>query len=305
MSINLEGKKCAICGAYLFPEDDVAFCPTCGAPHHRECYKKAGKCGFEELHGTENQYSEPIVESKETKAESKAEEKAENKCIVCKKSLPEDTRYCPYCGAPTRTPVTFETLSPFVALDGSTEIEDGVTVKEVTPIIATNQLRYISRFIKKDKLSWNWAAFLFPHVWFGFRKMFSASWAFSVGFIISSLLTMPFNMAITKLPGYADITGGSAMIGRFIMENVHLVDRSVLLLAAIGSFLDLALMVLGGLIGDKIYKKHVIRVAKEIKESDDKESVLLKKGKIALFVPVLVFAMVNYLPSLIFALIGV
>lgn len=304
MSINLEGKKCAICGAYLFDEDDVAFCPTCGAPHHRECYKKAGKCGLEEFHGTENQYSESIIKEAE-EPKQKAKEDAENKCMVCKKTLPEDTRYCPYCGAPTRTPVTYESLAPFVAVDGSTEIEEGVTVKEATPIIAVNQIRYFSRFIKKDKFSWNWAAFLFPHVWFAFRKMFSASWAFSVGFIISGLLTMPFNLAITKLPGYADITGGSAMIGRFIVENAHLIDRSLLILATVGSFLEIALMILGGLIGDKIYKKRVISVAKEIKQSKEPEETLRKKGKISLFIPVIVFAVVNYLPGLIFAFIGV
>ena len=31
MSISIEGEKCPVCGAYLFDEDDVVFCPECGA----------------------------------------------------------------------------------------------------------------------------------------------------------------------------------------------------------------------------------------------------------------------------------
>ena len=53
MSADLKGKTCGVCHAYLFPEDDVVFCPVCGAPHHRECYNKIGHCALEEAHGTE------------------------------------------------------------------------------------------------------------------------------------------------------------------------------------------------------------------------------------------------------------
>ena len=307
MSVNSKEKQCVVCKAYLFEDDDVVHCPTCGAPHHRDCYKSVGHCGLEELHGTENQYSKKAVETEETDTKTAPEEKTENKCIVCKKSLPEDTQYCPYCGAPTKTPVTFERLAPFVAADGSTEIEDGVTAKEATPIIAVNQIRYLSRFIRtgeKKKLSWNWAAFLFPHVWFSFRKMHSAAWGFSIGMIISSLLSLPFNVAVTRLPGYMDLKGGSAVLGRFVVENAHLIDRTVLILALVGSLLHIAIMLAGGLFGDKIYKSRVVRVAKEIKLSEDKETALRKKGGINLFIPLLVMAAVSYLPGIIFSLIG-
>ena len=31
MSFNIEGEQCPVCHAYLFEDDDVVFCPECGA----------------------------------------------------------------------------------------------------------------------------------------------------------------------------------------------------------------------------------------------------------------------------------
>ena len=53
MSLNDKGSSCVRCHAYIFPEDDIVYCPICGAPHHRECYNTLGHCALEELHGTE------------------------------------------------------------------------------------------------------------------------------------------------------------------------------------------------------------------------------------------------------------
>ena len=76
MSLSYEGQSCALCHAYLFPEDDVVCCPECGAPHHRECYNSIGKCALEELHGTENQYDKLRRAAEEKQAQKEAEEKA-------------------------------------------------------------------------------------------------------------------------------------------------------------------------------------------------------------------------------------
>ena len=48
------------------------------------------------------------------------------------------------------------------------------------------------------------------------------------------------------------------------------------------------------------YKKHIVKTAKEIRKSDNKETALRKKGGISLFVPLLAIGAVVYLPELIF-----
>ena len=42
--------KCAYCHALLFEEDDVVYCPECGAPHHRDCYNQLGECANKANH---------------------------------------------------------------------------------------------------------------------------------------------------------------------------------------------------------------------------------------------------------------
>lgn len=303
MSLNTNEKKCAVCSAYLFEDDDVVHCPVCGAPHHRDCYKSVGHCGLEALHGTENQYN-PKNENEESSAEK--EETKPAVCAFCGQSLAEDTQFCPYCGSPNGRGVPFDRLSGFVHVDDNAEIEDGVTIKEAAPIVFTNLSRYIPRFMKmgkEKKTSWNWAAFFLPYGWSAFRKMYSASWALSLLMIISNLLTLPCSLAITRLPGFTDLSRGSAVLARFILENLDKIDSLALILAAVGTLLNLGVMLFGGIFGDYLYKKHVLRAAKEIKVSDDKETALRKKGGVNIFAFMLSLAAVSYLPSLIFAFI--
>ena len=68
MSLKTEGVTCARCHAYLFPEDDIVYCPVCGAPHHRECYNELGHCALEELHGTDKQYDKAVAAEEEKRA---------------------------------------------------------------------------------------------------------------------------------------------------------------------------------------------------------------------------------------------
>ena len=56
MSLKTEGVTCVRCHAYLFDDDDIVYCPVCGAPHHRDCYNELGHCALEEFHGTDKQY---------------------------------------------------------------------------------------------------------------------------------------------------------------------------------------------------------------------------------------------------------
>ncbi len=72
------GLKCPICGKPFTADDDIVVCPQCGAPYHRECYISAGKCIYEDKHGTGFSWKPP-----------QEEEKAE-----------PDIKRCPRCGAP-------------------------------------------------------------------------------------------------------------------------------------------------------------------------------------------------------------
>lgn len=47
---RFEGYICPVCMKKFTKNDDIAVCPECGTPHHRECYLKNGKCAMEGIH---------------------------------------------------------------------------------------------------------------------------------------------------------------------------------------------------------------------------------------------------------------
>ncbi len=48
---RFEGYICPVCMKKFTENDNIAVCPECGTPHHRECCLKIGKCALEEMHG--------------------------------------------------------------------------------------------------------------------------------------------------------------------------------------------------------------------------------------------------------------
>ena len=104
MSLNTEGVSCVRCHAYLFPEDDIVYCPVCGAPHHRECYNQLGHCALEEFHGTDRQYDK-VKAREEEQAAAEMPNTGENAeglitCQMCHEKYDFALNACPKCGAP-------------------------------------------------------------------------------------------------------------------------------------------------------------------------------------------------------------
>ena len=164
MKLNETENSCALCHAYLFEDDDVVYCPVCGAPHHRECYNALGHCALESTHGTEKQYD--IL-----KANEKSDKEKHHPNIVVGEEEAKNDVYTP-------GDEIFQNLPPMDFLGGVPAdyiIEDGVTAKEARNFVISNTQRYIPKFkklSKENKVSWNFMAFLFPCEWLLSRKMY-------------------------------------------------------------------------------------------------------------------------------------
>ena len=207
MSLNIEGEKCGICNAYLFEEDDVVYCPECGAPHHRDCYKSAGRCGLEALHGTENQYKRPEKSGQKIEIDPDIEKsdsfksEREVRCGMCGNTYLASENSCPECGAPnvSRMGGRFIAFDFLGGIPGDMDLGDGVTAEEAKRFVASNTHRYIPKFaaFKAGKrTSWNWLAFLAPSAWFLSRKMYTLAAFIASIEVALSLLIVPFSKAI-------------------------------------------------------------------------------------------------------------
>lgn len=284
MSTENQNLSCGLCHAYLFEEDDVVYCPVCGAPHHRECYNHIGHCALEEFHGTDKQYD------KIKKAEPQPSEP--------QKSVPPLQR--------DNTP--FSSFPQIDFLGGVPEeylIDQDVTAKDARNFIISNTMRYIPKFAtlnKSNKISWNFMAFLFPCAWFLSRKMYKNGIVAGVLTIISTLLSIPLNNTLYNL-GVMDTTSYPQLLEN-LMSHINQISGAVVIASFIGAVLGIAIRIVCALLGDYWYKTHSVNTIKEIKKSsDDIDFDFRKKGGVNFFLFFIGVFAVQYIPTIIMTLI--
>ena len=289
MSQNEKNFSCVLCNAYLFEEDDVVYCPVCGAPHHRECYNSIGHCALEEKHGTDEQYD---LLKKKNENKEKPVIKAEEP-----KSTPENDNYTPgdeiFEGLPK--------MDFFGGIPSDFPIEKDISAKEVRNFVISNTPRYIPKFTqlsKKNKTSWNFIAFFFPAPWLLSRKMYKQGFVVAILFIITSLLAIPMSNALTNMG--IEFLKTSDEIAQALIENFNNVHWGVWIAALFGSVLDFAMRIVVAMLGDYWYREHVITNIREIKEtSDDVAEDFRRKGGVSLVMLLIGLAATYYLPQII------
>lgn len=305
MSLNISGEKCSVCQAYLFTDDDIVYCPECGAPHHRECYNSIGHCSLIELHGTDNQYKKP-----EQHFDDEKEPAQENTifCSMCGEKYDKDATACPNCNAPNLSKIGGHVVA--IDLTGGvpddTDLGDGVTVKDAKQFVAVNTQRYMPKFslIKKGKkISWNWLAFLLPSGWLMSRKMYLLGGIIAALEIALSLISTPLRAAYQTAE--VATTGNYYEYYASIFEEVSHIGEIAILAGIISVVLELIVGILIAMFGDLIYRKHVINKVKEINSnSTDKINDYRKKGGVSIFASLGIYIAVSYLPTIIAYTLG-
>jgi uncharacterized Zn finger protein (UPF0148 family) len=292
MSQNQSKLSCSLCHSYLFEEDDVVYCPVCGAPHHRECYNSIGHCALESAHGTDMQYDK-----------LKYRQQQESKEEPPKTDDQTETTWNSGFNPNFEGPMFFDLLG---GVPKDYLIDDDVTAEETAKFVMSNTMRYIPKFAKLSKskrVSWNFLAFLFPCGWFLSRKMYKNGLIAGLLSIISNLLSLPLlktmeNLGITDSVSYYD------MIQR-MMDNLPNINSTVIFVALIGSWISIAISLICALFGDYLYKSHVVKTIKKIKsESSDINFDYRKKGGVNIILFLLGTMAVNYIPSIISVFIG-
>ncbi len=290
MSLEKTKEKCAVCSAYLFSEDDIVYCPECGAPHHRGCYSSLGHCGLEEFHGTDRQYKKPQPEPEPQPQEQNSQTNYNAQGTFFEGNAAQYFRFG------FKPPV-----------DNNYKLDKDITAGEAQNFVLQNAHRYIPKFIsfqKGQKASWNWLAFLTPCGWLLSRKMYL--WGIIAGAlqVAFSMLLLPFSRAIS----FIDLSSATTYFeqSNLIMENMDKIGIAVILAALLGWMLDLALRIITGIFGDLIYKNHAFSTIRSIKNNSDcdKEVETLKKGGVNLYLGMLGHLVVNNLPTIIATLTG-
>ncbi len=283
--MNSDKKTCVVCHSYLFDDDDVVYCPVCGAPHHRDCYNSIGECGLAKYHGTQNQYDK-LKEEYEAHAKKESAENTENeekedliKCNICGNSYNASEPVCPNCKSPNYRIISgYYPIDPLGGVPHELDLGEGVTAKEAGRFVLANSQRYIPKFANfkaGKKLSWNWFAFLFPSGFLFSRKMYIKGSLAGIALIIFNLFENLFSIALYNDGGLANLTYAE------ILSTVSAINKKILIISFIAATLDLILRILLGIFGDLIYRNYAVSsIAKIKKNSDDIEADMNKKGGI-------------------------
>lgn len=290
MDIN-ENMLCPVCKAKLFT-DEVAFCPDCGAPHHKSCYLQLGHCAYADKHGTPEQWQPPKIEP--PKATEPIEQS--NRQNDDKQNINENNVFnTQFQGEFNNSRVRQE--NPFFSSNGIDRNEDidGESAENIAKFVGYNALRYINIFRKmaalKRKINWNWVAFLVPEYWLISRKCYYPS-------VLVALYSVLYSIFYAL--GTANIAVQNFMATGIATDEV----LKIVGVLFIGSSVSLAIRIFIGMFGDYIYKKKVYSTIGEMKkEGKTSEIDFMQKGGVNLMLPMLLFFAINLISLIIMSFI--
>ncbi len=193
------GQTCPLCNRRLLDNEDIAVCPDCGTPHHRECYKENGSCANTELHQQGFVWSpsspEPLPKS----------------CSNCNATNDPTSSFCSSCGKPLGAPMPLEVendksfmdaisvLEAFNQVTNVTENEeiDGIKITDWTTYIGKSAPRYLFSFkrmdVTKQKVQFCLSAMFFAPFYFMYRRM----WMMGIlALIIDIVLSVPTSLLL-------------------------------------------------------------------------------------------------------------
>lgn len=308
MSFSVKGQTCPICKAYLFEEDEIAVCPVCAAPHHRECFISAGKCGMEQFHGTDMQYDK-VRDKTEVKEEPKESKEEMQECPSCHSKFPKGNTFCNQCGTPVNKDVRFIRIDFLGGVKPDEDLGEGVTANEAKDFVMVSTNRFIPKFKEFKNGAKVWFSFwhlLFPTASFAMRKMYSYAFLSGAVEIAASILLAPFNSTIGQLMTDSSVKTYYDLAQALIGSN----DKAMwmnFMLGVIGVLFTATVRVLSALFANKLYYKHTVKTLKEIKETatddEQKQQLIRKKGGVNMFAFIIAYMAVSFIPSIIFSFI--
>ena len=281
---NFKNLECAFCKAKFIDETDVVFCPDCGAPYHKECYKSLGKCLYKDKHGTDETYKAPKEENdvKQLKLCPNCATLNDKEALFCSKCgftfTGDNEEIKPFNGEKLSIPLF---LDPMGGVNPNEEI-NGVNAGDIAKFVRSNTPYYLPIFKQIDsqkKSRFNFSAFLFSGGWFLYRKQYKIGAV--ITFIIFSLMIassfIEYTYGVSILKGLMQASDIASTVGlssekyTILMSNfksLNITDQILLLFPTISNFIIFVVMIFSGFLGNKLYFKHCISKINEIKSKN-------------------------------------
>lgn len=356
-----ENERCSVCDKLFTEDDDIVVCHICAAPHHRECYNKLGHCANADRHAdgflydavSEVTKDEPEVEDIISQAyeQNKAKntindlphtEKSENasaktKCSQCGEEVDASAPFCCHCGARQKSPDYSKQPridSQFAAqtqFGGNSEELEGRRLRDIADTIKINSNRFINKFKRDKKISWNWAGFIFGPYYLFFRKMYKEGIVTLAISLIAELLVTgifiePFTQYNQLLSSYySQLAGAEATVQNQLMQSFYNdmmpVTQALMPAIAILFAVSIGIRLVTAIFSDRFYRGKVFSVIDKVNKNladgasfgqidiigsefnmtqeQMKSMYLGKLGGISVFAPLIAYSALNLIISLI------
>ena len=287
------GCPCEGCGEPLTLKDDIVVCPDCGAPYHRTCYEKLGRCIHSPAHaaGYEWHFLYQDAELRTCPSCGERTLRSEEICRCCGAALPPETeadeqlndrkaaqdeqhggfdyeRFYRQYEQQTMDPLHRNLQAAF----GKDELIDGIPSSDWMTYIGTAAPAYLNDYsrmqLQHTKISLSFSALLFGPFYFFYRK----AWKPAFGFLAAELL-----LFIPTLISMMQTTGSPLTAG---------ISASMLVvLSRVMSLLSFALMLVRGLYGKWLYRRsaaaRIRRIRAEFPDPEQRRAVLNAQGGVS------------------------
>ena len=302
--MDYKNEICNGCNQPIKEDDDIVVCPVCGTPQHRSCWIANGECINSSLHadGFVWQKSQPA----ETQEQPKAEETRSNTVPVMGKMPAFDQL--------AQEAQNLEAIFLKDQLAHKDEEFDGINVTDAGYYLQSGAHRYIRRFRKGRKLSWNWGAFIFAPAWFFYRRLYKFGAIFLALVVSLNLFSYSFLEKIdiqmqevyTVMEKYIAEEDDTAAASEKLMENQEFMTAYTAMAKNMGIYLLITAVIpnaVAALIADSLVKKKMKEDIEAAKKSADdtqmQRSLIISKGGVAPLVFAIVYFANQYLVSIL------
>lgn len=294
------GCPCEACGQPLTVRDDIVVCPECGAPYHRACYTKMGRCVHSAQHAAGFEWKFPYEASQLRVCPSCGEQTLadEPNCRCCGAALPPPGTPDPaQSGSASGSAAGSDPNGPFDYANfyrqfqqnggpsedpmrqiyqagfGPDQTMDGIPCADWMAYIGPSGPVYMSEYcqmqLQKRKISVSLSATLFGPFYFFYRKAWKPAFAFLAAELVLNLPTLIFLLQASEsafAPGLS--------------------DTALSILSRVASVLGFVLMVVRGMYGKWLYRKaageRIRRIREEFPDAAQRRAVLAAQGGVSI-----------------------
>lgn len=337
-----ENEKCPVCDKLFSESDDIVICPQCGTPHHRACYNQLGHCVNKARHSEGFDYRADAKAStvKESTANNvqneqpKQSESTKTVCTECGAEIDKAAPFCNHCGARQSNPQysgytpgfnpSFSVGANAYAKSSSTI--DGVPVEDIAITVKSNTVRFLPKFVRNKKISWNWGGFIFGAYYLFFRKMYKEGIIAMAFNLIASLIfngifveqnSALANYVLSHASTYQEYM---ALFSNPTEELLKLTEAIVPMYLILGA-VSVVISIIIAMFSDYFYRKKVLSTIKKVDEnladggsftqnsmfavqmdlnqSDMRKMYLSKLGGTSIFNPIIAYFVLQIISSII------